>query len=312
MTRNRSEPTGPRSPSVTPPGLRGVWRRLLLQENLNFLLTNRVPRIALTHLMGWFSTIRNPALTRLSIRVWRLFTDLDLSDAKQARFVSLQECFTRELVPGARIVDFDPQVFVSPCDGIVGACGTVMQGQVYQAKGFPYDIKTLLGDDQEPSAFEGGTYVTLRLTSAMYHRFHAPHDARIQHLRYLSGDTWNVNPIALKRVERLFCRNERAVLHTRLLQGGHEIALVPVAAILVASMKFHFLDVLLHLRYRGPHELPCDVQVSKGQELGWFQHGSTIIVFAPPGFRLAPHIVEGQHIRMGQSLMLLPGAVTVV
>ena len=312
MTQNRSDPTGPQSPSVTPPGLRGVWRRLLLQEDLNFLLTNRVPRIALTHLMGWFSTIRSPALTRLSIRLWRLFTDLDLSDARQARFVSLQECFTRELVPGARIVDVDPQVLVSPCDGIVGACGTVTQGQVYQAKGFPYDIKALLGDDQEPSAFEGGTYVTLRLTSAMYHRFHAPHDARIRHLRYLSGDTWNVNPIALKRVERLFCRNERAVLHTRLLQGGHEIALVPVAAILVASMKFHFLDVLLHLRYRGPHELPCDVQVSKGQELGWFQHGSTIIVFAPPGFRLAPHIVEGQHIRMGQSLMLLPGAVTVM
>jgi phosphatidylserine decarboxylase len=142
----------------------------------------------------------------------------------------------------------------------------------------------------------------------MYHRFHAPHDATIRHLRYISGDTWNVNPIALRRVERLFCRNERAVLHTRLARGGHDIALVPVAAILVASMRFHFLDVLLHLRYRGPHELPCEVEVSKGQELGWFQHGSTIIVFAPPGFRLAPNIAEGQHIRMGQPLMLLPDA----
>lgn len=300
-----STPPSQTHASAQPPGL---WRRLLLQEDLNFLLTNRVPRIALTHLMGWFSALRSPLLTRLSIGVWRLFTDLDLSDARQSRFNSLHECFTRELRPGARQVDPDPDVLVSPSDGIVGACGTVAQGQVYQAKGFPYELKDLLGQPAEAAAFEGGCYVTLRLTSAMYHRFHAPHDATLRHLRYLSGDTWNVNPIALRRVERLFCRNERAVLHTRLARGGHDIALVPVAAILVASMRFHFLDVLLHLRYRGPHEWPCQVQVAKGQELGWFQHGSTIIVFAPPGFRLAPGISEGHRIRMGEPLMLLPGA----
>jgi phosphatidylserine decarboxylase len=294
-----------RTPQAVKPGW---WERLLLQEDLNFLLTNRVPRIALTRFMGWFSALRSPLLTRLSIAVWRLFTDLDLSEARTDRFNSLQECFTRELRPGARTVDPDPQVLTSPSDGIVGAFGTVMKGQVFQAKGFAYDLKDLMGNADDLCAFEGGSYVTLRLTSAMYHRFHAPHDATIRHLRYISGDTWNVNPIALRRVERLFCRNERAVLHTRLARGGHDIALVPVAAILVASMRFHFLDVLLHLRYRGPHELPCEVEVSKGQELGWFQHGSTIIVFAPPGFRLAPNIAEGQHIRMGQPLMLLPDA----
>ena len=294
-----------RTPQAVKPGW---WERLLLQEDLNFLLTNRVPRIALTRFMGWFSALRSPLLTRLSIAVWRLFADLDLSEARTDRFNSLQECFTRELRPGARTVDPDPQVLTSPSDGIVGACGTVMKGQVFQAKGFAYDLKDLMGNADDLCAFEGGSYVTLRLTSAMYHRFHAPHDATIRHLRYISGDTWNVNPIALQRVERLFCRNERAVLHTRLARGRHDIALVPVAAILVASMRFHFLDVLLHLRYRGPHELPCEVEVSKGQELGWFQHGSTIIVFAPPGFRLAPNIAEGQHIRMGQPLMLLPDA----
>lgn len=286
------------------------WRRLLAQEDLNFLLTNRVPRIALTRFMGWYSGIRSPLLTRLSIAVWRLFTHLDLREAQQQHFNSLQECFTRALRPGARTVDPDPNVMVSPSDGIVGACGSVRQGQLYQAKGFPYAMSELFGPHQDASAFEGGTYVTLRLTSAMYHRFHAPHDALVHHVSYLSGDTWNVNPIALKRVERLFCRNERAVLRTRLHRGGHEIALVPVAAILVASMRFHFLDVLLHLRYRGPHELPCNAAVSKGQELGWFQHGSTIIVFAPEGFSLCPGIQEGTRICMGQPLMRLPASVT--
>ena len=306
MNPDPSPPSSSPSLTAQPAHAHGLWRRLLLQEDLNFLLTNRVPRIALTHFMGWFSALRSPVLTRISIAIWRLFTDIDLSEAKKSHFSSLHECFTRELKPGARTVDPDPDVLVSPSDGIVGACGAVVKGQVYQAKGFAYQLKDLLGSAEESSTFEGGSYVTLRLTSAMYHRFHAPHDATIGHLRYISGDTWNVNPIALRRVERLFCRNERAVLQTRLARGGHEIALVPVAAILVASMRFHFLDVLLHLRYRGPHELPCKAEVSKGQELGWFQHGSTIIVFAPPGFRLAPKISEGHQVRMGEPLMLLP------
>ena len=114
-----------------------------------------------------------------------------------------------------------------------------------------------------------------------------------------------MNPIALKRVERLFCRNERAVLPLT-LRGGHRIALVPVAAILVASIRLHALDVLLHLKYRGPNRLPCDAAVAKGQELGWFQHGSTILVFAPPGFSLAEGIAPGTRLRMGQPLMRLP------
>ena len=281
--------------------------RLLLQEDLNFLLTNRVPRIALTRWMGWFSKIRHPWVCRASIAVWRLFTELDLSDAKQSRFASLHDCFTRELKPGARRIDTAPAVLASPVDAIVGACGTVQQGSLLQAKGMPYRIADLFGTAARAAPFEGGSYVTLRLTSAMYHRFHAPCDARIEHVSYLSGDTWNVNPIALARVRNLFCRNERAVLQLR-LPDGRPLALVPVAAILVASIRLHFLDVLLHLRWPGPHELPCDHLVKKGDELGWFEHGSTVIVFAPPGVALAPGIETGQRLRMGQALMCLPAA----
>ena len=125
-------------------------------------------------------------------------------------------------------------------------------------------------------------------------------------MTYISGDTWNVNPIALKRVERLFCKNERAVLRTTLTATGHAVTLVPVAAILVASIRLHFLDVLLNLRYRGPNVIPCDAAFSKGEEMGWFEHGSTIIVFAPDGFALCDGVQEGATIRMGEPLMRLP------
>jgi phosphatidylserine decarboxylase len=281
--------------------------RLLLQEDLNFLLTNRVPRQALTHFMGWFSKIRQPAVVRASLAVWRLFTELDLSDARKQRFESLHDCFTRQLKPGARCVDMDAQVLASPCDAIVGAFGTVRAGSVMQAKGFTYRTQDLFGRAERAAPFEGGRYVTLRLTSGMYHRFHVPHDGHVEHVSYLSGDTWNVNPIALRRVQRLFCRNERALIRLRLASGA-PLALVPVAAILVASIRLHFLDVLLHLRWPGPNEMPCNHAVCKGQELGWFEHGSTIIVFAPQGFSLAPGIETGQLIRMGQALMRLPAA----
>lgn len=286
--------------------VKNAWRSLLVQEDLNFLLTNRVPRIALTRFMGWYSQIRSPWLARVSIAAWRLFTDLDLSDARPQRYESLHACFTRELHPGARTVDPDPTHLTSPCDAIVGACGRVAQGRLYQAKGMDYRMAELFGPSQDAQAFEGGTYVTLRLTSAMYHRFHAPHDLRVEHVTYLWGDTWNVNPIALKRVQGLFCRNERAVLRCRLERGGHALALVPVAAVLVASIRLHFLDVLMHLRWRGPNEMPCNAPHAKGQEMGWFQHGSTIIVFSPPGFELCPGVAEGSRLRMGMPLMRMP------
>jgi phosphatidylserine decarboxylase len=141
----------------------------------------------------------------------------------------------------------------------------------------------------------------------MYHRFHAPADCRVEQVVYISGDTWNVNPIALKRVERLFCKNERAVLRCRLDSSGATTAgvltMVPVAAILVASIRLKFLDVLLHLKYRGPNLIPCSAAVRRGEEMGWFEHGSTIILFAPPGTRLAPGIEEGTRLAMGQAIM---------
>jgi phosphatidylserine decarboxylase len=285
-------------------------RRVLQQEDLNFLLTNRVPRIALTRLMGWFSRLRHPWLARASIGIWRLFADLDLSDARAQRFASLHDCFTRELVAGARCIEADPGLLASPCDAIVGACGRVVDGQLFQAKGSPYRLEDLFGPTQDPAPFRDGSFVTLRLTSSMYHRFHAPHDIEVEHVTYLSGDTWNVNPIALDRVERLFCRNERAVLRARLVQGGQPIALVPVAAILVASIRLHFLDVLLHLRYRGANEIPVRARFAKGQEMGWFEHGSTIIVFTPPGFGLCDGIETGARIRMGQALLAIHAPVT--
>jgi phosphatidylserine decarboxylase len=280
--------------------------RLFEQEDVNFLLTNRIPRRLATQFVGWISKIEQPLVRDVSIGAWRLFSDLDLSDAKTSQFRSMHDCFTRELREGARPIDGAANTLVSPCDGIVGACGKIAQTSLIQAKGFPYTLEDLLGDRDLVETHRNGRYVTLRLSSGMYHRFHAPHDCRIDQVVYVSGDTWNVNPIALKRIERLFCKNERVILRTRLDSTGESVTMVLVAAILVASIRLHFLDVLLSLKHRGPNVIACDASFRKGDELGWFQHGSTVILFAPESVVLCENIREGARIRVGQPLMRLP------
>ena len=288
-----------------PNPLRALRDRLLLQEDLNFLLTNRVPRNLLTRCMGRFSRIRNPWLTRSSIALWRLFTDLDLSESKHQQFTSLQECFTRELRPGARPVDPNPSVLVSPCDGIVGAFGSIQATEAFQAKGFPYSIRDLFGSTEAAADFDGGCFITLRLTSDMYHRFHSPDAGTVEKVTSIAGDTWNVNPIALQRIEALFCKNERATIRMR-LSDGRPLAMVAVAAILVASIRLHFLDLTLRRNRPGAREFTCDKPVLRGEELGWFEHGSTIILFAPAGFKVCPHLKPGDRIRMGEALLQIP------
>lgn len=278
------------------------WRAYLpAADTLNFVLTNHVPRALLTYAMGWFSRVRSPGLTRISVALWQRWSDLDLSEAAPGPYRSLRDVFTRALRPGARPFDDDPDVLCSPCDAIVGACGPVLGTQAWQAKGLTYRLEELMGP-RAAARYTDGHFVTLRLTATMYHRFHAPADMHVHHVHYISGDAFNVNPAAVRRIPRLFCRNERAVVEATLQGAGHDIALVPVAAILVASIRLHFVDVTLHLRWRGAHDIPCDAHVARGEELGWFEHGSTILMFVPRGWTLATGIEPGRVIRAGQAL----------
>ncbi len=206
--------------------IRGLIAALTQQEDLNFLLTNRIPRAALTRFMGWFAKIENPLVRDASIACWRLFSDLDLSEAKKTEFKSLHDCFTRELRPGLRPADPDPAVVASPSDGIIGAFG---------------------------------------------------------------------------RIE------DTKLLQTR-LASGEALTLVPVAAILVASIRLHFLDVTLNAQSKGPVVFPCDAEVRKGDELGWFEHGSTIIVLTPDHFEFCDNVMEGACIRAGEPLLRKPSA----
>jgi phosphatidylserine decarboxylase len=113
----------------------------------------------------------------------------------------MHDVFTRELKPGSRPVDRRRTSWPRPATDR-RRVRRIEGDRLYQVKGFPYTLADLLGEDAQCGTFRNGTFVTLRLTSSMYHRFHAPHDLVVDRVTYISGDTWNVNPIALKRVEK--------------------------------------------------------------------------------------------------------------
>jgi phosphatidylserine decarboxylase len=286
--------------------IRAVITGLTENERLNFFLTNRIPRRTLTRFMGWFSKIEQPLIRDGSLAVFKLFCAPNLAEAKNPSFRSLHDCFIRELRDGARTIDRTGNVLVSPCDGILGATGPVRDNTLLQVKGSPYTLHELVRAPELVAHYRHGTYVTLRLTAGMYHRFHAPFDGRVGRVMHIPGDAWNVNPPALKRIDRLYCRNERAVLGLQLDCDQRPVTLVAVAAVLVAGIRLRFLDLPFERNGDRPTLMPCTARFQKGDELGWFEHGSTILVLAPPGYRLCDNVADGGLIRMGQPLLLCP------
>ncbi|MGV3707494.1 MAG: archaetidylserine decarboxylase [Gemmatimonas sp.] len=276
----------------------------VLREDLNFLITNRIPRRFANRMARWFAGIESPTLTRVSIPVWSWFAgDLELHDAERTSFRSVRECFTRKLRPGAREVVPDRDVVVSPCDAIVGASGRIDGFTMIQAKGLSYTLDELVGDRATADQHRDGFFVTLRLRSSMYHRFHAPLDATLRSVRFIFGDTWNVNPIAVRRIERLFCRNERLVLEFEVADPRVCMTLVPVAAILVSRMHVEGMPAAFDAAYAGPPVIRCSRAVRRGDELGYFENGSTIVALFAGHVDLHPSVQKDSLIRMGQPLL---------
>ena len=274
---------------------------LTLVEHLNFLLTNRIPRRLATRVMGRISRLESPTLAWLLIKLWQRFdADLRLDESSTSEFRSLNDCFIRPIRPQLRPIDAREGVIVSPCDGIVVSEGSVTDGQLFQAKGMPYQLDELIPNPELAARLKGSRYVTIRLKPGFYHRFHAPTAGRIDRVEYIYGDTWNVNPSALKRVQQLYCRNERAAL--QITGDLASCVLVPIAAVLVASLKIHGIDQTLDLSLGQNTTFHLNADVLKGQELGYFQQGSTIILFVDSHLKEVGEWAVGHRINMGQAL----------
>ncbi|HUY83487.1 MAG TPA: archaetidylserine decarboxylase, partial [Steroidobacteraceae bacterium] len=203
---------------------------------------------------------------------------------------------------GARSVAAAPDAVASPCDGTVSECGALDGDRLLQAKGRRYALRELLADGAGSALFLRGSFVTIYLAPRDYHRIHMPLDGRLAETVFVRGRLFSVNAATTRHVPRLFARNERLAALFECAAGS--FALVMVGALNVASMETVWAGAIAPGGRRGAIRLPhAAIALRKGEECGRFNLGSTVILLFEPGrVALAPEIVPGARLRMGQAI----------
>ena len=254
-----------------------------LFAGLQYVLPHRL----LSRLVHAFMRIRLAPVKNLQIAVVGGLAGVDWSEAKlqdAADFATFNDFFTRELAPGARPLDPDPKSLVSPSDGRISQCGRITNDRIIQAKGHHYSIRDLLAGDPDCAQFNHGFFHTVYLSPRDYHRVHMPVEGKLLRTIHVPGRLFSVSPGTVRSVPRLFARNERVA---SLFETPHgPMALVLVGAMLVSSIETVWAGVITppygHKVARGDWSRR-DIVLQRGQEMGRFNMGSTVIVLLPPG-----------------------------
>jgi phosphatidylserine decarboxylase len=261
-----------------------------------------LPQHGLSRLAGRLATSRRRWLKNGLIRLFARIYPVDLSESTRTAiddYASFNDFFTRELAAGRRPLPPDPALLVSPSDGAISAAGAVDGDTLLKAKGIRYSVATLLGDSGIAARFAGGGFATIYLAPADYHRVHAPATGVLRRSRAIPGALFSVNARTEAGVEGLFCRNERLVLEFETAFGA--LAVVLVGALVVASIDTPFGTPSSPFTHRA--DTSHDTRVTRGQEIGRFLVGSTVIVIWPEGAAEAmPSLRPGTRIRMGEPL----------
>ncbi len=269
-----------------------------LYVTLQFLL----PHHLLSRLVGVIAQSRWKSLKRALIRAFIRTYRVDMSQARiedPEGYASFTEFFVRELKQGARPMDADPTVLVSPCDGTLSQIGEMNAATLVQAKGLDYSTEELLGAHTVAAELEGGLYATIYLAPGDYHRVHTPAEGKLIGVRHIPGRLFSVNPTTTARVPNLFTRNERVVMSFDTDAGP--LVMVLVGAMIVGG---------IHTRWTGKvtRDHRIDAEVTRGEEVAQFQMGSTVIVCLPRDtVKWDAHLVPGGRVLLGQRLGTLVG-----
>jgi phosphatidylserine decarboxylase len=221
-------------------------------------------------------------------------------------FESFDAFFTRRLKPGRRPIDTEVDALLSPADGRVEDAGPIDPCSTLRVKGRSYSVSELLADRWAGSLYAGGQFAVIYLSPRDYHRVHAPVDGRVRTVRHVPGTLFPVNAIGLQHIPKLFARNERVVVEqTSALHGP--VTTVMVGAIGVGRISLAFDPELVtndgRVHPERIHAADDAPSLRRGDELGTFHLGSTVLVFTGPGSGLELVTRPGQHIRMGEALL---------
>ncbi len=268
-------------------------------------LLKLLPKASLSRAVGAATRLPAPAsLHRVATQVFSKAYAVDLSEAERPRedYPTFAQFFTRRLKDGARPLEGGEDTVISPVDGAVSEVGIATGGRLVQAKGLDYTLAALLGDPERAERFIGGAFATLYLSPRDYHRVHVPLTGRITGYVYVPGSFWPVNPASVRNVPHLFASNERLVTFLETALG--QVAVVMVGATCVGRIRASYDDIVTHEGRAGQRVTYAAAQpMARGEELGMFEMGSTVILAFQPGkVRLDASLVPGAKVRMGQAI----------
>lgn len=278
--------------------------KLKLEEDL-ILPQHLVSRIA-----GWLCNLRVRWVKSFLIRFFIKHCNVNMSEVANDdldTYPTFNSFFTRQLRPEARPIAAEPNAIISPVDGEVSEIGNIEQDTIIQAKNHNYKVVELLTNHQLARQLENGTFCTLYLSPAKYHRVHMPLAAQLTRLTYVPGCLYSVRKSHVENIDHIFTRNERVICEFQLEQGI-------MVMVLVGAYRVGNIFINCHGQV-APSQLHCvqtwdysekQIILSKGQELGYFAMGSTVIVLFPSGLiQWNASIQQATPLLMGESLATL-------
>ena len=270
---------------------------------LRLLILKLLPKNVFSRFVGFLASLR---LSRIAIKWFarRYKINLDEIDGPLTQFKTLNQFFTRRLQENARPVaqENNLKATIYPVDGTIAQWGRIEAGRMIQAKDKFYNIEELLADKNEAEHFKNGWFMTIYLAPTDYHRMHHYMDASVTGFRYIPGTLFPVNPFSVCHIEKLFPINER--LTTYYSVEGKKAAIVKVGATIVGKIKVTYSDAESIISKKGRAEsFKKEIPVKKGDELGHFAMGSTVVLLFPDqGFEFAPNIVINSKVKVGELL----------
>ncbi len=277
-----------------------------ISEQLRSLPFYLLPHHGISWLIFQIARLRWQPFKNLAIRIYTKLHTVNMEEAAisdKYAYVSLNAFFTRALKADSRPLDDDPENWICPVDGTVSQAGTIEDGRIFQAKGQDYSLTELLGGDSavaEP--FRNGKFATLYLSPRDYHRIHMPIDAALKQMIYVPGRLFSVAAYTVNCIPRLFARNERVVCRFETDNGPMVMVLVGAINVSATETVWHGLVTgkarqLTHYGYGAD-----EVVLRRGEEMGRFNLGSTVILLTTETFELDESISAGNPVRMGQAI----------
>ncbi|BFU61016.1 MULTISPECIES: archaetidylserine decarboxylase [Rodentibacter] len=283
--------------------------RISYWQRLKVAFQYVMPQLYLTRFAGWFAKQKWGKITHLAIQAFAKKYRIDMSIAQKEQFneyASFNEFFIRPLKENARPINQNPNALCLPADGRISECGHIDDNRLLQAKGHFFRLEALLAEDETlVETFKNGEFVTTYLSPRDYHRVHMPCDGTLRKMIYVPGELFSVNPFLAQHIPNLFARNERVICVFDTEFGT--MVQILVGATITASIGTVWAGVINPPRHdtvkTWTYEGENAVKLMKGQEMGWFQLGSTVInLFQENQVRLADHLTVDEPVRMGEIL----------